>query len=162
MSETNEKRGKGRPTKLTKEIQDTICKAIRAGAYIETASALAGLDKTTFYDWLRRGEREQEGIYFDFSHSIKKAIAEAEMRDILRIDQAAQENWTASAWRLERRFPQRWGKKDKLSADIEHSGSITNKEETSITIKQQITTDEESKELLKQLWRRKQALQGEE
>jgi hypothetical protein len=37
-------------------------------------------------------------------------MAEAEMRDVALIAQAAKENWQAAAWRLERKYPARWGR----------------------------------------------------
>lgn len=104
----------GRPTKLTEEITAEVCKAIRAGAYVETAAAFAGIAKDTLYAWMKRGARDHEGvdeggIYRDFSDALSKALADAEMADLLTIRAASQNGaWQASAWRLERRFPQRW------------------------------------------------------
>lgn len=123
----------GRPTKLNYEVQEKIVQAIKAGNYIETAAAYAGISKSTLYDWLKRGEREKqrvaknpryrirksEKIYVDFSDAVEKALAEAEMRDVLLIGKAAEEQWQAAAWRLERKFPERWGRRV-----IEHSGDI--------------------------------------
>lgn len=115
----------GRPTKLTPELQDEICKVIRSGNYIETAAAFAGINKTTLYDWMKRGAREKERIeknprakirkteepFVEFSNAIEKALAHAEIRDVAIIGKAAEENWQAAAWRLERKFPERWGRK---------------------------------------------------
>jgi hypothetical protein len=39
-----------------------------------------------------------------------RALAQAEIRDVLRIDKAAEKDWRAAAFRLSRRFPKRWGK----------------------------------------------------
>lgn len=107
----------GRPTKLTTELQETICKAIRAGAYIETAAQFAGIDKPTLYLWMKKGHSCSSGRnpYAQFLNAVEKALADAEMRDVLVIDKAGQEgNWQASAWRLERKFPKKWGRKDTL------------------------------------------------
>ena len=49
------KRPVGRPTKISKEITEKIVNAILIGAYIETAAAHAGLNKDTFYAWLKAG-----------------------------------------------------------------------------------------------------------
>jgi transposase len=100
-----------RPDKLTPEIQQKIVDSLRMGNYIETASAYAGINKTTLYDWLKRGAREKRGKYKQFSNAVEKAMAEAEMRDVALIAQAAKENWQAAAWRLERKYPARWGRK---------------------------------------------------
>lgn len=110
--------GQGRPTKLTLEVQEKIVSAITAGNYIETASAYAGINKTTLYKWLKRGGRAKSGIYFSFSNAVEKALADAEVLDVARIAKAAETYWQAAAWRLERKFPQKWGRKDRL----EHTG----------------------------------------
>lgn len=101
----------GRPEKLTPELQQKIVDALRLGNYIETAAAYAGVSKTTIYDWLKKGARSKKGKYKDFSNAVEKALAEAEMRDVALIGNAAKENWQAAAWRLERKFPARWGRK---------------------------------------------------
>lgn len=110
--------------------------AIKEGNYIETASAYAGIDKSTLYDWLKRGEREKQRIKSDnsakikkdeakfvqFSNAVQKALAESEMRDVSVIGKAAENQWQAAAWRLERKFPEKWGRK--FEQKIEHSGNI--------------------------------------
>lgn len=101
----------GRPEKLTPELQQKIVDAIRMGAYIETAAAYAGINKSTLYDWMKRGARAKSGKYKEFSDAIEKALAESEMRDLAVIAKASQENWQAAAWRLERKFPDRWGRR---------------------------------------------------
>ncbi len=117
----------GRPTNLTPEVQEEVCNAIRAGNYMETAAAFAGIDKTTLHDWMRRGAREidrlekdpkatpnkDEAKFVEFRHSVKKALAEAEIRDVLTIGKAAEGGqWQAAAWRLERKFPDKWAKRE--------------------------------------------------
>ena len=107
------KRG-GRPAKLTEDIQETIITYIRAGNYIETAAAAAGISKSTLYFWLKKGRQAKSGKYRVFSDSVQKAIAEAEVRDISIIGKAAEKSWQAAAWRQERKNPERWGRKDVL------------------------------------------------
>ncbi len=149
-----------RPTKLTPQLQAKICDAIRVGCYVETAAAYCGISKDTFYRWLRQGAKAKSGIYKDFSDAVEKAMADAEFRDVMIISNAATSDWKAAAWKLERRAPERWGRRDRVSADIEHSGSVTNRQEHEVHIKQEITSDPESRELIKQLWRRQQSLQA--
>jgi transposase len=105
----------GRPTKLTPALQEKIVMVIRGGNYIETAAAYAGISKQTLYNWLRRGARQKSGQYREFALAVEQALAEAEMRDLALIEQAARDGkWQAAAWRLERRFPKRWGRQDYL------------------------------------------------
>jgi len=132
--------GGGRPHSITPEITKTICDAIRVGAYMETAAVYAGVPKDTFHDWMFKGARHNRGMKGyeafveegKFSQELQKALAESELRDVTRIDKAANKNWQAAAWKLERRFGKRWGRKDKI--DIEHSGKI----ETEHTAKEEL------------------------
>lgn len=109
--------------KLTNDLIEAIAAPIRQGAYVETAVALAGVSKQSFYRWLREAENEDAyGLVLKLSDAVKKAMAEAEMRDLAVIDRAAQSGeWTAAAWRLERKHPERWGRQAKVQ--LEHSGA---------------------------------------
>jgi len=77
----------GRPTKLTSDVHNQIVAAVRAGNYMETAAAYAGINKDTLYHWLRRGAKEKERVaknkrtkvrkeeqpFVEFSDAVKKA-----------------------------------------------------------------------------------------
>jgi|GEM_PF-556667 len=110
----------GRPTKFTPEVTGKILTAIRAGNYIETAAAWAGVNKQTIYDWLRQGAAQEKGPFRDFSDSVGEALAHAEIADLQQVAEAAKKgNWQAAAWRLERRNPSRWGRKDRSPVNPE-------------------------------------------
>lgn len=117
----------GRPTKLNEQTHETIVAAVRAGNYVETAAKAAGIDPATFYRWMERGEADIENDvaspFREFCEAVEKAKAESEKIDLDHIAKAAGEgSWQAAAWRLERRFPDKWGKNDRMK--IEHAGSI--------------------------------------
>lgn len=104
---------KGRPSKLTQEVQDQIVQILQAGNWLETASAYAGVDPSTVRRWMAKGEGEDaEEPYRAFCAAIKQARAQAEIRAVTLIQKAAQDGtWQASAWYLERSHPDRWGRK---------------------------------------------------
>jgi transposase len=117
----------GRPTKLNEHTHEAIVTAVRAGNYVETAAQAAGIDTATFYRWMERGEADIENDvdtpFRGFCEAVQKAKAESEKIDLDLIAKAAGEgNWQAAAWRLERRFKDKWGRNDKMK--IEHAGSI--------------------------------------
>lgn len=96
---------------------------------------------------------ENQSLEKKLSDAVMIAMAEAEMKDLEVIDKAAQgspdkfltdengklildgrgkpiieefgltPNWKASAWRLERKFPERWGRKSGTRDQLEESES---------------------------------------
>jgi transposase len=119
------KPSRGRPTKLTPELQAKICSAIQAGNFIEIAAAYAGIRKATLHNWLRRGARQTQGIYHAFSEAAEKALADSEARDVALIAKAAADGqWQAAAWRLERKFPDRWGRRERHQVDANIQGTV--------------------------------------
>ena len=113
-------RKRGRPSALTPELTALVCKYLSDGAYLETAAAAAGVSKKVLHDWLRRAaEDDKEGLedtpHLEFRYAVEEAMADAERADLERITKAAKKgNWSAAAWRLERRFPKRWGARKAL------------------------------------------------
>ncbi len=135
---------------LSQELIDNIANVIRHGNYIETACAMYGVPRSNYYVWCDRARQSpnKESLENILLHTVEKALAEAEIRDLQRVDRAAdgipteylendqgelirnakgdcfvkkqgmQPQWAAAAWKLERRNSKRWGRTDKL----EHSG----------------------------------------
>jgi len=107
----------GRITILNEAIQKAMVKSIEGGNYASTAAEAAGIGKSTHYQWMEKGEQGIEP-YAEYADAIKKAEAIAESNAVKIIQAAARENWTAGAWYLERKFPDKWGRKDKLTQEI--------------------------------------------
>lgn len=114
----------GRPTKLTPELQAEICELIRKGNFVETACEAVGVHKGTYYNWRNRGERSAKGVYCDFFNAIKRAEADGEAAHVANIaaDNTNTKDWQRSAWWLERRYPQRWGKVDRVDVTSKGEG----------------------------------------
>jgi len=131
----------GRPTKLTDDVQKQIIQVIEMGNYIETAAAYAGVSKDALYKWLRKGREAKKGKYYGFVNAIEKALAESEVRDVLNVTSAASVSWQASAWRLERKFPDRWGRRDVIQHTGPEGGAI--QIETRSSIMDKVAKNEE-------------------
>jgi transposase len=99
----------GRPTKLDPQIASRIVDLVRAGNFMETAAATCGIHRVTLYRWLEKGEAQKEGALRAFYLAVTRAEADSEARDLLIITKAAPGDWRASAWRLERRYPRKYG-----------------------------------------------------
>jgi hypothetical protein len=113
---------KGSTPKLTKTLIEEVATSIRSGCYMETAAALSGISKQTLYRWFKEAQEESAPeLLIELSDAVKKAMAQAEARDLAVIDKAAQDGvWQAAAWRLERKHPDRWGRQDRV--EVQHSG----------------------------------------
>lgn len=121
MSTRTKTPGSGRKTKLSQKITDAFTKAIGEGVSIVAACQFAGVCERTYYTWTSKGEAGKEP-YIQFVQAIKKAEAKAEQRWVRVIETHAADTWTAAAWLLERRFPDRWGRRERVQQ--EHSGGL--------------------------------------
>jgi transposase len=105
----------GRKSILSESLTDDLVRLLAAGNYLEIALDAIGLGRSTFYEWLERGELDEGGAkkdeaYRKFRERIEKARAEGEARNVTVVAAAAAEDWKAAAWMLERQFPERWGR----------------------------------------------------
>ncbi len=107
---------RGPKLKLTPDVQEKIVSLLRAGNYVETAAACAGIHKDTFYEWMKRAAKGEEP-FAELAAAVHKALADGEARDVAVIFQASKEQWQAAAWRLERRFPDKWSRNDRVKVD---------------------------------------------
>lgn len=132
------KKERGRPTVLTPEVTDTILTLVRAGNYLEVAAAAAGVSRDSLFEWLKRGARERRSVtdgkrqkprkseqpFVDFSDALQKARGTSEAADLEVIRRAAVKNWQAAAWRLERKHPQRWGRRERHEITGKDGGPV--------------------------------------
>jgi hypothetical protein len=105
--------------KFNETVADKIINYLRAGAFVETAAIAAGIHKDTFYEWMKIGRANGHPGLAAWVARVDEAVAMSEVVMIGLVGKAAQEGqWQAAAWHLERKYPQRWGRRDR----VEHSG----------------------------------------
>lgn len=99
--------------KLTPELIEKLIPSIEAGNYIETVCQAHGIGKVTYYRWIKKGEEAKtNNIYRYFWNAVRDAEARAEARLIEEWRNKLQESPTNYKDFLERRYPERWGKKE--------------------------------------------------
>lgn len=121
----------GRPSKLTKVLIKKAGKLLKEGLYVNVVAAALGIDRSTWFNWLKRGGREAKRLrksrakpiaadvlYLEFFDTIKRTEALAEIEDAGAI-RKAKPGWQAHAWRLERRWPKRWAKAEPNNDDLD-------------------------------------------
>ena len=113
--------GKGKNgSKLTKRVCETICDGLKKGNYVTTCCQAVGIDNKTFYNWKKRGEKGEEP-YKTFLEKVNESEAIGEMIHLEIIhDTAVSGNWLSSAWLLERKYPQRFGKRERMELQTDN------------------------------------------
>lgn len=101
-----------RPRKLSKDIVDKLVQALALGATYDLACRYAGIERTTFYKWMKRGEAGEDAQFVNLFNAIKDIEARAALGWLAKIEEAARDgSWQAAAWKLERRYPQEYGRR---------------------------------------------------
>jgi len=124
--EDTPKQGRPRLLEVSPELTEVICEALEDGMFVREAAALAGVTVDSVYRWIREGTRDKrdgkETPESEFSDAIKIAMASAEREALQAIRTAGMmpQFWPAKAWFLERRYPEKYGRKDRV--EMEHSG----------------------------------------
>jgi len=86
--------------------------SLRDGNYREIACRQAGIAKQTFYYWLKRAETGEEAA-MALLDAVERAEAEAEAETVGNVRRASKlpQFWAAGMTYLERKSPDRWGRR---------------------------------------------------
>ncbi len=148
----------GPKSKLNKRTSKIIVESLRQGLAITRACVLVGITPPTFYRWLELGQKNVSKKYRDFYLECRKAEVECENRCIQVVQDAAQgkltsqkekkvvledgtervkevetkkhaPDWKAAMTFLERKYPERWGRYDRLRVGSDSTDPIIPKKE---------------------------------
>jgi hypothetical protein len=112
----------GRPDKLTEERHEHMMNLFRNGASNSVAADMSGISEKTIYTWLEKGKAdEKEGNdtkFARFLHDFKKHKGSYDFKNIDIISEAAETQWQAAAWMLERRRPKEFGRNISTIKDV--------------------------------------------
>lgn len=110
------KKKPGRPTKKTDQYIDPLLDNLRAGMSYQAAASQAGLSVKTVEAW-----RHDDP---DFAELFDAAVdfAEAVLLNEIRQQGRSRDDWRASAWILERRFPERWALRKEIDMSVNKKG----------------------------------------
>ena len=129
MSKANGKKKKpkrGAPVSLTDAQAATIVETIAMSVRYSTACVAAGVAESTALRWRQRSEGRHDELgpmpeLVGFLEAVKRAEGEGEKNLLLTIKKASLEGtWTASAWMLERLWPERYGKLERQLVEGRH------------------------------------------
>jgi transposase len=91
-------------TEMTDDKIEAILRTVRLGLHPDRAAMAHGVSPGTV--------RSHKKRHPEFATAIKEAEAAAEQGFLGRILKHTEKQWTAAAWMLERRWPERWAKRE--------------------------------------------------
>lgn len=121
---TRQSKSVGRPCILTPKMHQDIVKLFEEGHTRPTVAAMVSISYECLSHWIKRGlaatsqevQEKKEERFLKFYVDVKKAERTWQAVHVKRICDASKQpkHWTASAWLLERKFPNEWGRKETL------------------------------------------------
>lgn len=107
-----------------------LLQALRGGNFREVACEWAGIPERTFRAWMQEGEAGAPQSSVDFCRQVMEAEKAAEIRNVAFVMKAAEEDPKHAEWWLERKHPERWGRKERHeltgagggALQVEHEG----------------------------------------
>lgn len=134
----------GRKLTLDPRRSKKILKAISHGLTLKRAALCAGVTYSTLSRWLRKGRRDDRNgtssVFRSFYLEVRKADAAAEDAQAAMILKTAKKVWTAAAWWLERKYPERWGRRDgvQIKGKFESEATVIAGSRTALPTPQEI------------------------
>lgn len=111
-----ERRPVGRPSHLTPELIETICKPLRRGHTLKVACGRARVPESTFFEWLADGrEPDCKGLKRDLFLAVAEAETDGEYEQVEIVREAAEIDPQYAKWLLERRRPNDWARREQLA-----------------------------------------------
>ncbi len=97
--------------KFTEDVIVRLEQALSLGASYEMACRYAGITYQTYRNWILKGEAARTGAYREFVDRMAAAEGRAVIGWLAKIEKAASDGaWQAAAWKLERRYPDVYGR----------------------------------------------------
>jgi len=106
-----------RTPELNKDRRATILRWLRGGLPLDVAARMTGVPEEAVRVWRAKSVQGVRG-YAMFDDEVRAAMAEGEAMHVARITAAGKNNWRASAWLLERMYPDRWTVPEPIDAEI--------------------------------------------
>lgn len=149
----------GRDTLLSEDLITEMAAIVAEGNTFKTAFTFTGIDEPTFHRWKAEGKalaasgmspRElnpNQKLYLKFYEAITRARATAARKHNASIAKFSANDWRASAWWLERNFPDQYGPKARVDVDQ----NVTVSEHKTLEVKHVIDSEEKATMIMQAL-----------
>ena len=127
-----------------KESADKFLSAIRLGVSYKSACEYAGYSESSFYEWKQKAEGKYSAhdnydreVYAEFMDTVKRTEQSGKISLLTMINK--DETWQSKAWILERRFPEEFGRIDRMEVTGKDGGVI---KQESVNYNTELTLEE--------------------
>lgn len=110
--------GRGRPTRLTVEVEQRFIAALRTGAYRKIAAEWCGIGDRTVQDWMARGRDEPDSYFAVFRAKVIEAERAAEIEIGTSLYRGVRGKPELELKYMQLRYRNRW----KTAGQVEHTG----------------------------------------
>lgn len=108
--------------KLSRELIKEICSHIDTGSSVTDAVRLSGVSQAAFFNWQAEGRadiragRQGVTLQMELAEEVENSGSRFKALHLARISNASlrENNWQASAWLLERKYYNEYGKKERV------------------------------------------------
>jgi transposase len=126
-----------------------VVKFLEEGLPYNIVAKYLGVKMTTVELWLRKGQENHNESYRKFYKLCSSAESKAQRELLKKLRQHEDNDWRVPAWMLERRWPDQWGKRDALKAELRVSSNVTERENKDLS--KRVLVDKTSRELARNL-----------
>lgn len=113
----------GKP-KLTRDLVRKACELKRKGLSNQDICNALHVTTTAFYGWIQTEKSDgtklqKTELQLALIDGLKEAETDFKQSLIAKVVKHAGDQWQAAAWMLERKYPQEFGKVDRLQAEVQ-------------------------------------------
>jgi hypothetical protein len=116
------------------EIRKRFIQAIEVGATIPAACRYAGIATSTYYRYIEMAQLYPDSLEAEFVEAVEAAMGRTQVRWLAEIEQQGKTDWKALAWKLERRFPEEYGRRTHTEVTGKGSGPLRVETESTIAV----------------------------
>jgi len=116
------------PYKLNDGMIQALSLAISRGNYLVTSCQLCNISENQVYLWLKQAQEDyttgltaDDSLFIRLYESLKRAEAKAEdlLVQVVRDSATVKKEWLPAITMLERRHPDRWGRRERHDINVE-------------------------------------------
>lgn len=111
---------------MTDQVRERLCEALREGNHLDVSCSYAGIGYSTFRGWLVAAQKsDADRELLDFLEAVTRAMHDFERFAVKSIKDQMPSDWRAAIAMLERRLPQKWGRRERVEVTGRGGGPIS-------------------------------------